>query len=466
MNTRRWLVSVLVMLLGWVALPPAGGLLAETPRRDRRETIIAPRHPLELIGQALDDADPSDRPSHRAIDTDLADALSPEERLARRLLPSRDLKRFMEDKTFQDNLQALAKKLIQDPKLLESLQKQLSPEDIKKLKKKIRSDQGVDGADQALKKLFDEGKLGKILNPKDEELLKQWAEKLKGQGEEPSPSTNPDGPPLDKPSPGPPPEGPTPDPGDPSGPSWGRLPEEAPDWFKKRIEGMVKNSDWIEPFMGPSWRDTLADLAKRAAEESSQASGFTAGARGLMPYLPKASDFLPRNLRWRPPTQRLPSLPNIRLPHVPHAPSFPTLPGANPSKVVLWVVVLGVTTLLFWRAGGWWRQASAAQARIWKLGPWPVRPGEVSTRLDLVRAFEHLALLCLGQEARTRHHLELADRIGEQPAIDPDRRRQAARALARLYEQARYAPDEERLPPEMMASAQRELSYLAGVGAA
>ena len=81
----------------------------------------------------------------------------------------------------------------------------------------------------------------------------------------------------------------------------------------------------------------------------------------------------------------------------------------------------------------------------------------------MVRAFEHLALLRLGQEARTCHHLDLADRIGEQPGSDADRRRTAAHALARLYEQARYTPDEEKLPPEMMASARRELTYLAGV---
>jgi hypothetical protein len=100
------------------------------------------------------------------------------------------------------------------------------------------------------------------------------------------------------------------------------------------------------------------------------------------------------------------------------------------------------------------------------LGPWPVRPGEVATRGDLVRAFEHLALLCLGPTARTCHHLELARLLGAQPAPDPERRRDAAVDLAQVYEQARYTPDDEVLPDDLMRRARRELCYLAGEPAA
>ena len=95
-----------------------------------------------------------------------------------------------------------------------------------------------------------------------------------------------------------------------------------------------------------------------------------------------------------------------------------------------------------------------------------MRPDQVSTRGDLVRAFEHLALLCLGRDARTHHHLDLATRIGQQPSLDQDRRKEAARDLALLYEQARYTPDDEHLADEDLRRARRELSYLAGETAA
>jgi hypothetical protein len=122
---------------------------------------------------------------------------------------------------------------------------------------------------------------------------------------------------------------------------------------------------------------------------------------------------------------------------------------------------------VLWRVGGWWQRRRAELLNAgWRLGPWPVRPESVSTRGELVQAFEHLALLLLGPTARTCHHLELAGRMGAQPALDGDRRREAADDLARLYEQARYTPDNETLSPESMSRARRELCYLAGVIAA
>jgi hypothetical protein len=45
-------------------------------------------------------------------------------------------------------------------------------------------------------------------------------------------------------------------------------------------------------------------------------------------------------------------------------------------------------------------------------------------------------------------------------------RQQAATELARLYEQARYAPQDDTLSAEDLAAARRDLCFLAGVGAA
>ena len=98
----------------------------------------------------------------------------------------------------------------------------------------------------------------------------------------------------------------------------------------------------------------------------------------------------------------------------------------------------------------------------WRLGPWPVSPGAVRTREQLVRAFEYLSLLLLGPAARTRHHHDLARQIGDQPDMDPDRRKEAAQALAGLYEQARYAPPQDDLSEEQLDRARRELRRLAG----
>jgi hypothetical protein len=91
----------------------------------------------------------------------------------------------------------------------------------------------------------------------------------------------------------------------------------------------------------------------------------------------------------------------------------------------------------------------------------------VATRQDLVRAFEYLALLVLGPAARACHHLDLAALLGERaPVLNPDVRRGAASALARLYEQARYAPGDEPLGEDDLAAARRDLCLLAGVAAA
>jgi hypothetical protein len=82
-----------------------------------------------------------------------------------------------------------------------------------------------------------------------------------------------------------------------------------------------------------------------------------------------------------------------------------------------------------------------------------VRPDLVASRGDLVKAFEHLACLRLGEPALRQNHLELGDRLG-------------AAGLARLYEQARYAPPEEPLPAADLAAARRDLCRLAGVATA
>lgn len=100
-------------------------------------------------------------------------------------------------------------------------------------------------------------------------------------------------------------------------------------------------------------------------------------------------------------------------------------------------------------------------------GAWPVAPAHVTTRGDLVRAFEYLALLILGPAARACHHHDLANRLSQQGEVLVPERREAAERLAALYEQARYAPEQAHadvpLPEGEQAIARQALCLLAGV---
>jgi hypothetical protein len=165
----------------------------------------------------------------------------------------------------------------------------------------------------------------------------------------------------------------------------------------------------------------------------------------------------------------------VKLPDVGSgAAGTPNLPGSGSgdSSVgavnviigALLVVLVGVVAwvLLSKLKGG--QDAKGGDA--WMLGAWPVQPSMVRTRGDIVKAFEYLAVLVLGATARTQHHLELAEELGQQAPTQDARRAEAARALARLYEIARYTPETETLPADDLAAARRELSFLAGAAAA
>jgi hypothetical protein len=129
--------------------------------------------------------------------------------------------------------------------------------------------------------------------------------------------------------------------------------------------------------------------------------------------------------------------------------------------MALWLMVVGGAGFLLWRFKGGQRGKDRSG---WRPGPWPVSPTAVATRRDLVRAFEHLALLCLGRAAYHYHHLELAERLGA--LSGGPQCRQAAAELASLYEQARYAPEEGPLSNDEVTAARRDLCFLAGVAAA
>jgi hypothetical protein len=100
---------------------------------------------------------------------------------------------------------------------------------------------------------------------------------------------------------------------------------------------------------------------------------------------------------------------------------------------------------------------SAEAAAAARLGPWPVDPSRIATRDELIRAFEYLALLRLGESARATHHRAIADRLGT--TAD---RALAATELAELYESARYDPTVLDLPSSAWPVARRDLCLLSG----
>jgi hypothetical protein len=168
-----------------------------------------------------------------------------------------------------------------------------------------------------------------------------------------------------------------------------------------------------------------------------------------------------------------PSLPrpelNLDLPHLDLG--GPSLGGGLPDvgavgvaagQGLLWAVLAALVAVLLWRLGAraaWQRRGAPAG---WQLGPWPVDPAHIATRADLVRAFEYLALLRLGPGARAWNHCEIAGQLGGRDSA----RGHAAGELASLYEQARYAPDDEPLAPADLDAARRNLCLLAGVATA
>jgi hypothetical protein len=155
-------------------------------------------------------------------------------------------------------------------------------------------------------------------------------------------------------------------------------------------------------------------------------------------------------------------MPRIGSPSV-SVPSAVAADGDTWTTALLSILMLGAI-VLFLCKGGLGSAARTDASEPWRLGPWPVPPVSVSTRRDVIHAFEHLALLCLGPAASACHHRELAERLAQQDSGNPARR-QAAESLAELYEQARYAPADESLSPGQLTDARHALCFLAGVTA-
>ncbi len=231
----------------------------------------------------------------------------------------------------------------------------------------------------------------------------------------------------------------------------------------------------------PAWQRAVRDLKGILSDRLPGKLNLPAQGLDRL-QLPKGMNLsLPDLGRLKMPNVSLPSVPrpklNLSLPGfggwAPRRPGgFPGLQGAGAIggglaalEGLLWVALVVLVAFLLWRFVGrtaW--QARRPLALDAQLGPWPVNPARVSTKAELVRAFEYLALLLLGPEARTRNHHEIAG--GLVAAADSGDKGAAAVELAVLYEQARYAPGDEPFADAEIAAARRNLCLLAGVAAA
>jgi hypothetical protein len=221
----------------------------------------------------------------------------------------------------------------------------------------------------------------------------------------------------------------------------------------------------------PAFQDALRELRRAPvsseppeADDNSLAGRFARWSESLAKSEAWSKVDWTSLKKWRQPSTR--SLPKVQAPFsapsISRAPniSLPSASTIDRGLQLLWVVLVVVAGILVWRLlGGYVPGTRRSAKRSWSLGPWPVAPGAVASRKDVIQAFEYLSLLRLGPTAQSRNHLDLAAELG-QTALD---RRRSADRLAAVYEQARYTPNDEPISADALAAARNELCFLAGV---
>jgi hypothetical protein len=412
----------------------------------------------------------SEDPSHRLLELKGLD--SSEAALMKRLQGWKRVQQDDQKVQLNKEMVDLARRLLENPAFRKSLEKQMGSEGMRQWQQRVEKGAPL-ASDPLLHKLLKDEVLRRNLSPRDEDLVRRWSEANPAPPErsrpnigDPEPARDPEKNPSPPPPVPPPPSVPPPPPPvvPPQQPAENPQPGPTPgdsEWMKDRLDKWTESlEEWLESPSGKQWRETIQDMGRRWGDDSrffERMRGWSGRLpsidRSMGRWLEKTSANLPS---WRP------SAPNISMPGTGSWPSLSSGGGSGGALGLLALGALLVVFLLLARKGlGVWEGTGGGGA--WRLGPWPVAPQSVATRDDLVRAFEHLALLCLGRSALTYHHLEVAEQLGQQPAADPSRRREAAEFLARLYERARYAPAEETIRADEMAAARRDLCYLAGV---
>ncbi|MHB1425631.1 MAG: hypothetical protein ACYC3I_20880 [Gemmataceae bacterium] len=384
---------------------------------------------------------------------------NPQEMLAQRLQQLRQRRQL------QDQVQSLLK----DPKILDRVKKQFSEEDLRHLMKKMSKGLGQDGDWERL--LQQAGSGQKLDRRQIDLLLRSWDGLLKREelklptvGEfsgmmpdpaKPDPPSSPSTPTADFSTP----------PTLPAPPSvFERLEADTTKWVMENLDEF--GSDALEALTQAGKKEEGAPFAELLRSlRQHDFSGLHPGepALELSRHLPNVGDFFHRHAgAWGEARSlfRGVKMPHLGSPSV-SVPLAVAADGDTWATGLLALLMLGAIVLFLCKAGlGAATRFDAGEE--WRLGPWPVPPDGVSTRQDVIRAFEHLVLLCLGPAASACHHRALAERLAELDRGNPARR-QAAETLAWLYEQARYAPAGESLSQCQLIDARHALCFLAGV---
>ncbi|MBA4189967.1 MAG: hypothetical protein C0467_18435 [Planctomycetaceae bacterium] len=128
-------------------------------------------------------------------------------------------------------------------------------------------------------------------------------------------------------------------------------------------------------------------------------------------------------------------------------------------QILIVVLLLALIVMVFYqlkkRVG---QESSLAFAGV-GVGAWPVDPRSISTREDVVKAFEYLSVLICGPSAKNWTHSTIATTLADLATTHE----RTAMMLARLYELARYAPLDEALTHNELVESRKLVCSLAGV---
>jgi hypothetical protein len=380
------------------------------------------------------------------------------------------LKELHELHQLQDQVQDLLK----DPDFINNIKNQFSEEQLRHLREKLLQGSGLAGDDN-WNKLLQQAASRQKFDDRQIDMLRRWAERAEMRQ-----IATPEVPGLLEGRPSPPPP-PATDPASSSAPTgsspgqgeepslWRRLQEGTSNWISEHMDGLGGDiigalTELAETAEGAP----LAELLRKMKQPDFSSGPLVEEAAGLSRYLPKLDEFLHEQRgAWDEIRSIFEHAPVPSLPGIGSAPAAPS--AASPGGGEGWgagsvaLLAMGVLLVLVWKMAGRTKEGGHGAAEPWRLGPWPVAPGAVSSRAEVIRAFEYLVLLCLGPSSSTCHHHELANRLAQRLPDESARRHEAAQRLADLYEQARYAPPTESLSPDELGDARAALSFLAGV---
>lgn len=225
-------------------------------------------------------------------------------------------------------------------------------------------------------------------------------------------------------------------------------------------------ADWAGRFPKDKLNATLRDspALKKLFEDVASVASRSSSGEGLDVQLARwqkrwdaVREWLPKNL----PGLNLNELsaPDFRLPNLnlasPGAGGASSVLGTAADLLPVLYVALGAAALVVVVRLLRSRRTMLDPTRA-ALGPWPIAPNRVGNRRQLIRAFDYLAQIRCGPQARSWHHRTVAQQLPRNV-----HERSAAEELADLYEWARYSPQPGEPSPDVLDAARRRFTQLA-----